>query len=146
MRLSGRVTALTAWARVLVRLEGALSNRAHTLAALLVYSVEGEAEGFVRRGIEQTARRMRGDALLSLSEALDPLCVQELTSGDRSALSPLWAGLGGGDEAAQKGLLAAVRAALSAQLLEARERETRNRRLALELGLVLGGALFLFLL
>ncbi|MDR0929447.1 MAG: stage III sporulation protein AB [Oscillospiraceae bacterium] len=146
MRLSGRVAALSAWARVLARLEGALANRAHTLAALLVYSVEGEEAGSVRRGIEETARRMREDALLPLDKALDAQCLKDLRPPDRSALSPLWSALGGGDEAAQRGLLQAVRGAVAVQLDEARAHAARDMRLAYQLGIIAGAAVFLFLL
>ena len=87
---------------------------------------------------------MRQDALLTLSRAAPQ--PRDLTATDRAALSPLWTGLGAGDEAAQRALLEAVRASLDAQRTQARQAEARDHRLAVSLGVLGALAVFLFLL
>ena len=137
--LSRRRAALDAWARTLMRLEASLAYRPPALAG-----VRGETDASVCGVLETAAQRMRQDALLTLSRAAPQ--PRDLTATDRAALSPLWTGLGAGDEAAQRALLEAVRASLDAQRTQARQAEARDHRLAVSLGVLGALAVFLFLL
>lgn len=142
--LSSRRAALDAWARTLMRLEASLAYRPPALADWLLLGVRGETDASVCGVLETAAQRMRQDALLTLSRAAPQ--PRDLTATDRAALSPLWTGLGAGDEAAQRALLEAVRASLDAQRTQARQAEARDHRLAVSLGVLGALAVFLFLL
>ncbi len=146
LSLTRRVAALTAWSRVLAKIEAGLGYRAHTLEELLERAAEGETHRETRQALTACARRMREEPLLPLASAMAGIQLPELTCEDRAALSPLWQGLGAGEEEAQRALLRAVRAALAVQTEQAREKEQKDRRLALSLGLIGGGVVFLFLL
>ena len=137
--LSRRRAALDAWARTLMRLEASLAYRPPALADWLLLGVRGETDASVCGVLETAAQRMRQDALLTLSRAAPQ--PRDLTATDRAALSPLWTGLGAGDEAAE-----AVRASLDAQRTQARQAEARDHRLAVSLGVLGALAVFLFLL
>ena len=144
--LSRRVQALRAWGRVLSRLEAGLSYRPHTLEAFVAQAAQGEENRDVSAHIAACVTRMRETPLLSLKEAMEPVAMPELTPSDKAALALLFQGLGEGDEQAQRGLLAAVRMAVAAQMEEAAQQEGKDRRLATSLGFIGGGAVFLFLL
>lgn len=144
--LTRRVTALCAWARALARMEAGLSLRAHTLEELLSRAAEGEENRDVRATLLACAGQMRDDPLSTLEEAIAKRPMPELKDTDRAVLSPLWTTLGTGDEASQRGLIRAVRSALDTQVEQARDAESRDKRLALWLGVIGGCAVFLFLL
>ncbi len=143
--LKRRLATLRAWQRAVTRFEAGISLGAHTMDLWLLRAADGEPCRAVREALKGAAARMRDEPLLSLSDAMAEAPPPELTAGDRAALSPLFAGLGGGDEAAQRALLRAASAALSAQIAEAEEAERKDRRLALSLGAIGGLAVFLFL-
>lgn len=144
--LTRRVSVLRAWARALARMEAGLLYRARTLEELLERAVDGEGNREVQGALAACAGRMREDPLVSFSQAMGELAMPELTQQDLAALSPLFAGLGIGDVEAQRGLLRSVREAMDAQIAQAKEAEEKDRRLALSIGVIGGGAVFLFLL
>ncbi len=144
--LSRRVHALTAWARVLSKIEAGLGWRAHTLEGLITRAADGEVCRDVCEPLWACAERMREDPMLTLADAITPDKLPAMTDADLAALSPLWAGLGEGNEDAQRGLLRSVRAALAAQVDAAAQDEQKNRRLYLSLGGIGGLMVFLFLL
>lgn len=144
--LSRRVSALLGWARVLLKLEAGLSYRAHTLEQMIQRAAECEESGAVKAVLLAVSDSMLQNPLETLPDAVAKQSLPDLTKADQASLSPLWEGLGVGEEAAQRGLLQAVRAALDAQIAEARDAEQRNRRLAYSLGIIGGLAVFLFLL
>lgn len=144
--LSRRLAALRAWARVLAKVEAGLGYRTSSIGEMLTRAADGETDGRVRARLMDCAARMREDPMLPLAAAMEGVAAPELTRADSAALSPLWQGLGVGDEEAQRGLLRAVRKAVEVQIAEAAEAERKDRRLALSLGVIGGGAVFLFLL
>lgn len=144
--LSRRTLALTAWARALLRIETGLSYRACTMEELLERAMLYEENRDVRGALEACVRRMHRDPLESLASAMEKEKMPELDASDRAALSPLWTALGTGGEADQRALLTSVRAGVDAQIGFARDKERRDHRLFVSLGVIGGGMVFLFLL
>jgi len=144
--MSRRARALRAWARVVCKLEAGLAYRVHTLEELLRRASNGEENRDVSGRLAVFAGRMEANPMLPLCEAAKGVPMPELSPADRTALSPLWHGLGAGNESTQRALLHSVRAALDAQIAEAAEKEKKDRRLAAALGFIGGAAVFLFLL
>lgn len=145
-RLSKRVGALQAWARVLVRLEAGLTYRAQTMEEIIQKVGEAEEHPGVKAVLLSAAGAMRENPLMSLYEVMRMQSFEPLTPGDCTAMAPLFQGLGGAEEISQHDLIRAVRASIDIQLLEARDAAAKNRRLAHSLGVIGGFAVFLFLL
>ncbi len=127
-------------------MEIGLGYQGQLLEELLDRSVQGETNRDIMLALKDTARRMRTCPLLSLESALEGGGMQSLKEADRAALSPLWLGLGSGDISTQQNLLRAVQTALAAQIDQAKAQATKDQRLALSLGFIGGGVVFLFLL
>lgn len=144
--LSRRVSALLAWARVLLKLEAGLAYRVHTLEQMIQRAGEEEAYLPVKAALLAASSRMQNNPLETLQHAMAGQSLVDLTKADQMVLLPLFQGLGVLEETAQRGLIQAVRASLDLQIAEARDAEQRNRRLAFSLGMIGGLTVFLFLL
>lgn len=144
--LSRRVSALLAWARVLLKMEAGLAYRAHTMEQMIHRAGEEEEYQPVKEVLLAASGSMRKNPLETLQQAMAKQTLADLSKADQMVLTPLFQGLGVLEEAAQRGLLQAVRASLDVQVSEARDAEQRNRRLAFSLGIIGGFAVFLFLL
>lgn len=144
-KLTKRVMALHAWARVLVRLAIGLSYR-DTVEGMIRKAGETEEHGEVRATLLAIADQMRENPLLSLREAMQSQSFGELTPSDQSALTPLFESLGNAEAFSQHELIQAVRDSVELQINEARDAVAKNRRLAYSLGVIGGLALFLFLI
>ena len=145
LRLSKRVGALQAWARVLLRLEADLAYRTHSMEEIIRKAGEAEEHLSVKAVLLSAAGAMRENPLMPLDEAMRAQSLEPLTPEDCTALAPLFQGLGAASEISQYDLIRAVRASIDIQTNEARDAAAKNRRLAHSLGVIGGLAVFLLL-
>lgn len=115
------------------------------LPALLRHAAGAEGDE-AARWLLACAEAMRCDPSLTLERAVAQMRAVSMRGRDLAALAPLWHSLGKTCGEESREAIEAARRAVERCAVEARERLSRNRRLAGALGCIGSMATFLFLM